>query len=342
MGGAARERPRHAGAAPAGRERGRHRGRVPLVRGGAARRVRRAEPGRPGRPARGRSAAHGAAHRVPVGRGPVPLAGVDRRGAARLPAGAAADGAAAAHGAPADLGRRRYRQDGRGGPDRQGAAGAGRGDPAGGAVLPRAGRAVAGGTAGEVRHRRRTGAGVHGVAPGAEPGAGAVAVRQAPVHDHLDGLHQVDPAPRGLRQALPRPGDRRRGAHLCRRRRRRAGRRVLRDEPAPLRAAAEGVRRRRPPSAAADGDPALRQGVRVPQPARPGAARAGDAGPGDAGGPREARRALRGPQARRRPHLPHQGGRSHRRLPDRADRVPLRPLDEGRAVQADARLPCAP
>ncbi|CAM5252515.1 RNA polymerase-associated protein RapA [Streptomyces griseoloalbus] len=57
---------------------------------------------------------------------------------------------------------------------------------------------------------------------------------------------------------------------------------------------------------------------------------------------REARRALRGPQARRRPRLSHQGGRPRRRLPGGADRVPVRPLDEGRAVQADARLPCAP
>ena len=43
---------------------------------------------------------------------------------------------------------------------------------------------------------------------------GPVAVRPAPARGGLHRLHQVDPPPRRLRPALPRPGDRRRGAHL--------------------------------------------------------------------------------------------------------------------------------
>ena len=41
-----------------------------------------------------------------------------------------------------------------------------------------------------------------------------VPVRQAPDRGGLHRLHQVAPAPRRLRRTLPRPGDRRRGAHL--------------------------------------------------------------------------------------------------------------------------------
>ena len=142
--------------------------------------------------------------------------------------------------------------------------------PAGGALLAGPGRAVAGRAAHQVRPRRRTGAGLHRVQTGTRPGPGAVAVRPAPARDRLHRLHQVHPAPRRLRPALPGPGHRRRGAHLRGRRRQHQ-----QPEPAPLRAAATGRRRPRSAPAAGDRHPAQRQGERLPQPARPA-----PAGPG--------------------------------------------------------------
>ena len=96
------------------------------------------------------------------GAGPVPLARRHRRRAARLPARAAADGAAPGHRPAADRRRRRHRQDRRGRPDRHRAARPGRA-PSGLAVLcsPGARRAVAGRAAHQVRHRRRAGAALH-------------------------------------------------------------------------------------------------------------------------------------------------------------------------------------
>ena len=108
----------------------------PALEDGAARRRSR----RPTRPTRATGAqrgpaAHRAADRLPLQRGPVPLAGAARRRAPRLPARAAADGAAAGHGAAADRRRRRHRQDHRGRPDRRRAAR--QGDARGLAVLCR-------------------------------------------------------------------------------------------------------------------------------------------------------------------------------------------------------------
>ena len=168
-------------------------------------------------------AAYRAADRVHLQRRAVPLAGEHRGGTAPLPARPSADGAAAAGRPAGDLRRRRHRQDRRVRPDRQGAAGPGGGQRARRALLTRAGRAVAGRAADQVRHHRRADPPVHGAEAGARPGLGPDTVRAAPDGDHLHRLHQVAEAPRRLPQALPRPGDRRRGTHL-RPRRRRPGR----------------------------------------------------------------------------------------------------------------------
>ena len=81
------------------------------------------------------------------------------------------------------------------------AAGPGRGQRAGGAVLAGAGRAVAGGTAHQVRHRRRARARLHGAAPGARARLRRVPLRQAPDRGGLHRLHQVAAAPRRLRHS---------------------------------------------------------------------------------------------------------------------------------------------
>ena len=55
---------------------------------------------------------------------------------------------------------------------------------------------------------------LHGAAPGARARLRRVPLRQAPDRGGLHRLHQVAAAPRRLRRALSRPGDRGRGAHL--------------------------------------------------------------------------------------------------------------------------------
>ena len=182
-----------------------------------------------------RAAAHRAADRVPGQRRAVPLAGQARCGAPRLPARAAADGAAAGHGPAADRRRRRHRQDHRGRPDRRRAAGPGRGDRPGGAVPPGLAEQWQRELADEVRHRRRAGAALHDPQAGTRAAARRVAVRPVPAHRRVHRLHQVAPGCGTVLAWLPGPGDRRRGAHLRDRRHRR-------QVPAcPLRAASRGL-----------------------------------------------------------------------------------------------------
>ncbi len=213
-----------------------------------------------------RSAAHAprrVAARLPLQRGSVPLVRPDRRDAAPVSAGAAAHGAQARPGAPADRRRRRHRQDHRGGADRQGAAGAGR-LAAHVRALPAAPRrAVAAGAGREVPHRRRARAVVDGCPPRAWPPPWPVAVRRVPEHGGVDRLHQVRPPPRRLHPGLSRLRDRRRGPHLRRRRRRQP----QRSPPAPP-AGPCTLTGQEPAPRAGDRDAALRQGGCVPQPAR--------------------------------------------------------------------------
>ena len=108
-----------------------------------------------------RAAPRGAPPLDPGQRRPVPLVRPHRRRAAALPARAAADGAASGPHPAADRRRRRHRQDGRGSPDRPGAARPGRDHEDRGALPAAPRRAVAGRDAGEVPHRRRARPGRH-------------------------------------------------------------------------------------------------------------------------------------------------------------------------------------
>ena len=239
----------------------------------------------------------------------------------------------------ADLRRRRHRQDRRGRPDRQRTARPGRG-ASGLAVLCSPALAEQW----QERAARPSSASTpNSSSPPRSPGwsaawtSGQSLFDRHPHVDRLHRLHQVDPAPRRLRPALPRPGHRRRGPHLRRRRRHRLRRRTSSATSCCARR-----RGRRPAPAAGDRHPAQRQGERLPQPARPGQAgtRRPSTSSTDAGRRLLAPHFVQRKRADVRQYLTKDDGLADDSLAEETV-VPRRPALQGRDLQAVPGLPGA-
>jgi hypothetical protein len=137
-------------------------------------------------------------------RRPVPQLRQHRRRAARLPAGAAADGAEAGHRAPADCRRRRHRQDHRGGAHRPRTDRPWRDRPPDRAVPAPPVRAVAARTATALSHPRRRRAQHHRQPASSATCRPPVGVRGLPPYRGQPRLHQVRaPAREHFQRACP-------------------------------------------------------------------------------------------------------------------------------------------